>query len=298
MRALGRLLRLSLAPTAIADIVAGTVAGAGDWPGGAKPFLLMLASLGVYHGGMALNDWRDRAEDRTTRPDRPVPSGKISARLAFAIGLGLLLAGPAIALLVSLPCALALGIAAAGALVYDLALRGPMAGPLLLALCRGANLAAGLALGTGGEMAWPVLLPALLYGAYVFAVSRLARLEDTDEAARLAASPSLRIGIAGVLLVLAPCAGLLHPLESRARTWAALMLVGVGAAGLIGAARHRGPWSREDVTWATGLGLRRLLVFTAAVALSAGGPAAWIAATAILAGYPVAYALRGVFPPS
>jgi hypothetical protein len=64
------------------------------------------------------------------------------------------------------------------------------------------------------------------------------------------------------------------------------------------AARHAGVWSSGDLTSATGLALRRLLVFTAAVALSAGGSASWIVAGAILCGYPVSFALRGVFPPS
>lgn len=298
MRALGRLLRLSLAPTAAADVVAGTVAGAGRWPGGAEPFFLILASLSVYHGGMVLNDWRDREEDRRVRPDRPIPSGRIPASAAATLGFVLLAAGPAIALLASRPCAAALGAVALAALAYDLALRGAWIGPALLAFCRGGNLTAGLLLGTRGEAGWPVLLPAILYGGYVFAVSRLARLEDAEPETRARAIPALHLAIASFALVLAPCAGILHPLESRGRMWAALLLAGAGAVGLIQAARGRGPWSAGDVTWATGLALRRLLVFTAAVALSAGGSAAWLAAGAILLGYPLAYALRGVFPPS
>jgi hypothetical protein len=210
----------------------------------------------------------------------------------------LLAAGPAIALLASRPSAAALGAVALAALAYDLALRGAWIGPALLAFCRGGNLTAGLLLGTRGEAGWPVLLPAILYGGYVFAVSRLARLEDAEPETRARAIPALHLAIASLALVLAPCAGILHPLESRGRMWAALLLAGAGAVGLIQAARGPGPWSAGDVTWATGLALRRLLVFTAAVALSAGGSAAWLAAGAILLGYPLAYALRGVFPPS
>jgi 4-hydroxybenzoate polyprenyltransferase len=298
MRALGRLLRLSLAPTAAADIAAGTVAGAGRWPAGPEPFVLILASLCVYHGGMVLNDWRDRGEDRRVRPDRPIPSGRIAAGAALILGVALLAAGPAIALLVSPSCAAALGSAALAALLYDLGPRGAWLGPALLAFCRGANLSTGFLLGTGGSLAWPVLLAPILYAAYVFTVSRLARLEDADEEHRRQASPALSLWIAAFALVLAPSAGILHPLESRERMWAALLLAGAGAAGLIQAARHTGPWSGDDVTWATGLALRRLLVFTGAVALSAGGSAAWIVAGAILCGYPISFALRGVFPPS
>lgn len=298
MRALGRLLRLSLFPTAAADIAAGTVAGAGRWPGGTAPFVLILASVCVYHGGMVLNDWRDREEDRRLRPDRPIPSGRISANAARLLGLALVAAGPLIAFLVSRHCAAAIGVAALAAIAYDLGPRGAWLGPGLLALCRGANLTAGLLLGTRGDIAWPVLLPAIAYALYVLTVSRLARLEDIDEERRSRANPALLLAIAAFVLVLAPCAGILHPLESRERMWAALVLAGAGAVGLIQAARHTGAWSGDDVTWATGLALRRLLVFTAAVALCAGGSAAWIVAGAILCGYPISYALRGVFPPS
>jgi len=298
MRALGRLLRLSLAPTAAADIAAGVVAGAGRWPRGSEPFLLILASLSVYHGGMVLNDWRDRRGDRLDRPDRPIPSGRITPAAALILGSSLLAAGPLIALGASRPCAAAIGGIALAALLYDLLLRGAWLGPGLLACCRGGNLAAGLVLGTGGILAGPTLIPPISYAAYVFTVSRLARLEDADLEHRRRANPALLLVIAAFVLVLAPCAGFLHPLESRERLWAALALAGAGAAGLIQAARHTGTWSGSDLTWATGLALRRLLVFTAAVALCAGGSAAWIVAGAILCGYPISYVLRGVFPPS
>src|SRR5512137_294118 len=96
MKAWGRLLRLSLAPTAAADVAAGAVAGAGAWPGRGV-FVLMIASLCVYHGGMALNDWADRKEDRVLRPDRPIPAGGVSPPAGLAAGLALLVSGPLIA---------------------------------------------------------------------------------------------------------------------------------------------------------------------------------------------------------
>jgi len=298
MRALGRLLRLSLAPTAAADIAAGVVAGAGGWIGGTAPFLLILASLCVYHGGMVLNDWRDREADRRIRPDRPIPSGRIPAGTAMILGFALIAAGPLIALRSSPSSAAALGTAALAALLYDLACRGAWFGPLLLALCRGANLTAGLLLGTGGSLQGFVLIPPLLYAAYVFTVSRVARLEDAEEAQRRRARPALHLALAAILLLLAPCAAFLHPPESPGRPVAAFLLAASAAIGLMRAARHDGVWTGSDLTRATGLALRRLLVFAAVVALSAGGSASWVVAAAILCGYPVSFALRGVFPPS
>lgn len=44
-----------------------------------KIFLLLLGFSLMYCGGMAMNDWLDADMDRQTRPDRPIPSGRISA---------------------------------------------------------------------------------------------------------------------------------------------------------------------------------------------------------------------------
>ena len=86
VRAWGRLLRLSLAPTAVADVVAGAlVARRGVLPEPATLALLAGGSLCVYHAGMALNDWRDRAADAATRPDRPLVSGAIRPGAALAV---------------------------------------------------------------------------------------------------------------------------------------------------------------------------------------------------------------------
>ena len=302
MKPLGRLLRLSLAPTAAADVAAGTVAGAGAWPGGMEPWLLVLGSLCVYHGGMVLNDWADRGEDARTRPDRPIPSGAVPVRAALLLGLALLVAGPLVALLAAPRCASLLAAVAVAALVYDLGPRGPLTGPLLLGGCRAGNLAAGLLLGSGGLAGGLALLPALLYGGYVFCVSRVARLEDAPAGdgptGSARSSPALHLTIATVFLAAAPSSALLHPMEARLRMWAALVLAAAGGAGLVEAALRTPGWTPQTLTRVTGLALRRLLVFTAAVALSAGGTDGWLVAGAILAGYPVSFFLRGVFPPS
>ena len=46
------------------------------------------------------------------------------------------------------------------------------------------------------------------------------------------------------------------------------------------------------------MALRRLLIFTATVALLRGAPAGVIVSLAILSGYPISFALRKLFPPS
>ena len=46
-----------------------------------------------YVGGMFLNDAFDREIDAVERPERPIPSGAMSATEVFAIGYGMLVAG-------------------------------------------------------------------------------------------------------------------------------------------------------------------------------------------------------------
>jgi 4-hydroxybenzoate polyprenyltransferase len=311
----GRLLRLSLAPSAAADAAAGTVLAAGAWPAGPRPFLLVLASLCVYHGGLVLNDWADREEDARVRPSRPIPSGAVGAERALVLALALFALGPFCASLAGTLPAVILACVAALALAYDLGPRGPWLGPLLLGLCRAGNLAAGIALGASlalpglAASGWLLIVPPLLYGLYVFSISRLARLEDADDVrfaaerhrARswLAAAALWLVGIAllplASSLVERPFAGELprHALRSALSALALAL-----AFPLLCRALARREWTRPDVLAAVGMALRRLLVATGATAASASTRDGLVVAGCILAGYPLSHALRRVFPPT
>ena len=304
LAAYGRLLRLSLAPSAAADILAGALlGGGGDLPAAAPLLRLLCASLAVYHGAMVLNDWADRRHDAAARPERPLPTGEVSPPAALLLGAGLLLAAPWIAAPLGRRAALWMAALAVAAGFYDLAGRGPWRGPLLLALCRAGNLAAGLQLGVwlGGRDPAPALLgPALLYGLYVFGLSRLGRLEDGEDPGALGDRPARILrALAGVFFAL-PLVGLLLPVTTVRGSAAAAILAVLAALGLLRAAARRQPWDRRAVQGAMGRALRRLLLFTAALALLPldGGPAPPLTALAILAGYPLSHALRRIFPPS
>lgn len=302
----GRLLRLSLAPSALADAAAGLAIGAlAELPSRGELALALGASACAYHGGMVLNDWADRDADRATRPERPLPSGAVSSRAALAVGLGLLALAPLLALALSPRAALWMAGLAALILAYDFAGRGAWSGPLLLGACRAANLGFGLyyssalsaqPLGVAPPGA-PLLLA--LYGGYVVCASRVARLEDASSDAEVGSAPRLYMLLAGLLL-LAPA------FVDVARGWAlphltALALAGLGAFGLLRAAAQAGPWTRADAGRATGLALRRLLIFTAAATLASagdGGDQGIVVAALILCGFPLSAALRRVFPPT
>jgi 4-hydroxybenzoate polyprenyltransferase len=287
MRAFGRLLRLSLAPTAAADVVAGVVLGSGGWNGAVA--FVVLGSLCVYHGGMALNDWADRAEDAQIRPDRPIPSGRVAAPAALAVAILLLAGGPLLASLASPRSAAVLGGVALMAGAYDLGVRGPV----LLALCRGGNLLSGFLVGSADP--GRAVLPVLAYAGYVAAVSSLARLEDADPEVIARAHPARSLRTAALILLLAPVTAFHGGGFGLA---AGLVVAALGASTLAAAARRRASWNRAEICRAVGLGLRRLLVFTSALTLARGTLEAAIVAGAILCGYPISYALRGIFPPS
>ncbi len=326
----GRLLRLSLAPTAAADIAAGLCLGSwGVLPARRESLLLVLSSLCVYHGGMVLNDWADRSQDARTRPGRPIPSGRVSPTAALAAAVLLLLAGPALAALAEPLLGLWMAGISTLAACYDLAGRGAWRGPLLLASCRGLNLGSGVWLGTliaadvparAPRVAWPACL---LYAAYVFFASRLARLEDVEDPGGLRRWPAVYLLGAAACLAVQPAIWLslgvgpppADPGDDAFVTMGSLGLLAIlvavdwAAAGSMLAGLGRSAWTREQVGAAAGRALRRLLVFTATCALAAvlwvdtwslgiPGPNGTHVAILIMLGYPLSFALRRVFPPT
>jgi 4-hydroxybenzoate polyprenyltransferase len=306
--AFGRLLRLSLAPSAAADVAAGLTLGAGGhFPGGSASWLLIGASLCVYTGNLALNDWADREHDARTRAERPIPSGRVSSGGALGLALGLQGAAVLLAALASLRTGAWVAGIALAASFYNLRGRGPWLGPLLLGLCRAGNLGAGVLLAAGGLRSGHVVVCGL-YGAYVFLASRLGRMEDAEDAGPLGRA-RLYIAGAGACLMALPLAGALHLAGLNAdvglRVAYALGLLAGGE--LLARAAFGRLDSRADVERNMGVLLRRLLVFAAIVAMMSvtyssdalpPGPSGEAVALLILAGYPLSWMLRKVFPPS
>ena len=318
MRAYGRLLRLSLTASCVADILGGALAAGGGLSGtGSRVWLTLAASLGLYHGGMALNDWADRKLDARLRPDRPLPSGAVAAPVALALGLALLAGGVACAFRVgALQGWLAGGIALL-VVTYDLGSRGPWLGPLALGAARCGNLALGMSLGlvdgpaalsaTSVQPRGPLPLHVLAgllaaYAAYVVLVSRLGRFEDAPTAPEPAFVRRLIRSAAG-LLASVPAMGLLAWIQTERSQIAfgslvALVVVLVAVRGLLPLARLA-PAKPQELLPVMGALLRRLLVATSAMALLPGTPSAWIGGLALVTlGYPLSHALRRVFPPS
>jgi 4-hydroxybenzoate polyprenyltransferase len=146
MRAYLELVRAPAALTALGDTLVGTRA-----PLRGRRLLLPLASVALYWAGMALNDWVDRDLDAVERPERPIPSGRISPNAALATAVGLTGAGIGLAAAAGRN-AVPLAVAVWG---YDTVLKNTPAGPFAMAACRGLDVL------LGGRAPLPAALMAL-----------------------------------------------------------------------------------------------------------------------------------------
>ncbi|WP_373514833.1 UbiA-like protein EboC [Persicitalea sp.] len=153
--------------TALADILAGIAIAGFSFTGGSY-FYLLLATLGLYGGGVVLNDVFDAELDAIERPERPIPSGKVSLRSATLLGGILLALGILCARLYSLESGLiALGIALLVILYDRNAKHSKLWGPIVMGMCRGGNLLLGISVlpDSLSQYSWVGLVPIVYIGA-------------------------------------------------------------------------------------------------------------------------------------
>lgn len=135
--------RISNLPTVWSNVLVGALLAGGSLADARLPLLLVSLSL-FYVGGMFLNDAFDREFDAKARPERPIPSGEVSATQVFGFGYGMLALG--LLLLVQVGYGfgtgtgwrpLAAGSALAAAiLAYDRWHKSNPLSPLVMGLCR------------------------------------------------------------------------------------------------------------------------------------------------------------------
>lgn len=279
--ALLRLSRPANVITASADAAAGwTIAGAVGFD---RLGLLMAASAALYAGGVALNDVFDAPRDAKDRPERPIPSGRVSRASAGSFGAAMLMAGVVIAALAGAASgviAVAIALCATG---YDAGVkRIPAIGPLTMGLCRGLNLALGISASTAVLAGWWWLC--LAPTAFIAGVTSLATREvygenDVPGAAPRSASVALSALSASVILLSSTAA--LSPEASL--LWTALPLAAF--AGLAGAALLRAKARPRPVNIgrAVKLSILSLVIWDAALAAGFAGPIYGLAVLAMLA---------------
>jgi 4-hydroxybenzoate polyprenyltransferase len=184
-----RLMRPANVVTSVADVLAGiaiagyfVVADTGfSWAavtGPNLPFLpvilLCISTIGLYSGGIIMNDVFDAKLDSVERPERPIPSGLITKNAATIFGgicffIGIFTAGllgrnaQYLAVAIMICC-----------LVYNRFLKhSAIFGPINMGLCRGLNLLLGICIiPEQVEQYWYLAIVPIVYIAAITMISR------------------------------------------------------------------------------------------------------------------------------
>ena len=175
-----RLGRVSNLPTVWTNVMAGLALNGGALEVNVIVPLGVAVSL-FYVAGMYLNDAFDWRWDAQHRPERPIPSGEISAAAVFtagfammALGLAILAVGPGR----PWPFFGGLGLAAC-ILIYDIShKRNPIA-PVVMGLCRVAVYVIA-ALAAAAQLQTAVYVGAGLQLAYLIALTLVAKHEHKN----------------------------------------------------------------------------------------------------------------------
>ena len=268
LRDLAELVRAPAALTVPGDTLAG--AARAGWPGGRRATVLLpVASTCLYWAGMALNDWADRDLDGVERPERPIPSGRVTPRTALTLAAGLTTAGITVAALAGGPAAGATAtVLAAAVWAYDLGPKAGVLGAATMASTRALDVLLGAAAG-GVPGLRRAVVPALLVAGHTASVTALSRGEvhgTTPVIARASAASTAAVAIGAAAASLAGKPGRLSTAVTGGLS--ALYAVTVLGAQLTAVRRPDGPTVRA----ATGVGIRGLVPLQGALAAGAGHP--------------------------
>ena len=218
-----RLMRLANIVTAVSDILAG-IAISGFFlhqPDDFAPMVwLILSTIGLYGGGVVMNDVFDAELDAVERPERPIPSGLISKTEASVLGFLLLGGGVVLAFLVSVFSGVLSLVIAIAAVAYDKwGKHHTIMGPLNMGLCRGLNLLLGLSIVPSqvGQYWFLAVVPVI----YIAAITMISRGE-------VYGGKRLTLIAAAVLYLLA-MGGILYVSISRNHGTTTLFFVGLWA---------------------------------------------------------------------
>lgn len=274
-----RLGRVSNLPTVWSNVLAAAVlADAADAP---RAVLAVAVACSLFYvGGMFLNDAFDREFDARVRPERPIPSGAVSASMVFGHGFGLLGTGLVVVTAVgrgfgNAGAAVLAGTALAAAIVlYDVWHKSNPMAPLLMGLCR-VLVYVTTAVAVTGTITAPVLGGAGILLFYLIGLTYVARQEIVGAVRNVWPLASLavpfvfwslalragRLGVAvyaGAVVWLVVC---LSHLGWRARVDVPRAVVGMIAGISLVDAMALVAWGRPD------LGLAAVTCFTLTLAL-------------------------------
>lgn len=198
-----QLCRISNTPTVVSNVMVGCAIGASGrdafpW---LQAALVAAAMLVLYVAGMALNDLCDVAVDRVERPERPIPSGRITRQQAAVFVVLSMVLALALLSLIS-QASLLWGLALTCVIIaYDTLHRFASSVALLMGVCRGLiYLTAAVAVNPAAS--WEIALPpAFLLTLYVMLLTLVSQAENTDQ---LAGRAWLSLVILATALVVPP----------------------------------------------------------------------------------------------
>ncbi|HEX2473973.1 MAG TPA: UbiA family prenyltransferase [Lacipirellulaceae bacterium] len=246
-----QLLRLANGLTAVADVAMGYLVTHGDLRPYGYFVSLAAASCLLYLSGMVLNDVFDVGVDARERPQRPIPSGRVSLSSAAAVGWAMLSSGVLVAWFISFmvgnwrPGAVATLLAVC-VVLYDAVLKRTPVAPLAMGACRTLNVLLGMSLAPlAAEAASPYVrwgttatwLIAIGIGVYIVGVTIFARTE-ARASSRTRLIAGLAVLLAGMALLAAtPALSSYDPplkvsLNGWYLLWAALALITARRCGL------------------------------------------------------------------
>lgn len=189
--------------TAMSNILAAAVIASNDQLN-IGIVLLMLSSLFIYYAGMIFNDCFDIQKDSEERPERPIPSGNISANTAWLMGFSFTLVGIGFAFLHSL---YAMGVAIALAfavLIYDGLIKQGFMGAIAMGLCRYINWLLGATwVISSSWVSNDMLLMALPIGLYITSLTYLSKQEvSAENVGAVHLTSALLVATVGVILAI------------------------------------------------------------------------------------------------
>ncbi|NOJ29562.1 MAG: hypothetical protein DA328_05270 [Nitrososphaeraceae archaeon] len=143
---------------------------------------LIFSSLLLYISGIVFNDIFDLQTDRTERPKRPLPSGKVSKNSAYFISLGSMVGANLLVFVnVGFSSLLLTGTISVLILLYDLKIKKTYAGPIVMGLSRSFNILLGaspfLFYGFTSETSIQMISVFVIVFLYVFLITLISRNE-------------------------------------------------------------------------------------------------------------------------
>jgi UbiA prenyltransferase family protein len=271
-----RLGRVSNLPTVWTNTLAGVVLAGGN-VADRRTLPLVLALSFFYVAGMYLNDAYDAEIDVRERPERPIPSGQVSADTVFAAGFAMMALGLALLFWTGYgvaggteigPVMGGLGLGAA-IVLYNRRHKDNPLSPVLMGICRVlVYVTAGLAFVP--DLPTPLWIGAVLLLCYLIGLTYVAKQETLGEVRNL--WPLLFLGAPLVYAIAAA------PESPTAAALAAAFLLWVGVALSFLRRRRPGDVPRAVVSLIAGIALLDAVLIAGAGEFSV----AWLAVVGFL----------------